>query len=69
MQVQKRQLELQVEDLRPKKKKKVQPDLGKKFVQIAQIKAVQQLREVLRYKIEAKGGQEEVPLRDSIIKF
>ena len=36
----------QIENIKPKKKVKVVPDIGRRFVQIAQIQAVQQLAEV-----------------------
>ena len=45
---QKRVLEQQIEDLRPKKRKKVAPTLGQRLVGIAQIEAVQQLAELTR---------------------
>src|SRR6185295_9850706 len=43
LQKEKRALLQQIEDLKPKKKVKVVPDIGKRFVQIAQVQAVKQL--------------------------
>ena len=48
--------------MRPKKKAKVVPDLGKRFVQIAQISAVQQLAEVTGANSRKRGKSEEIEL-------
>ncbi len=67
LQVEKRRLEQQIENLKPKKRKKVAPSVGQQFVMAAQITAVQQLTE-LTTAHEANGGAgDDIDIHGSII--
>ncbi len=66
LQWQKRQLKLQIEDLQPKKKKKVIPSVRKRFVIAVQISAIQHLTEVIRADKSLKSGLKSVDLRDTV---
>jgi hypothetical protein len=67
LQDQKRHLELQLEDMKPKKRRKVEPDLGRRFVQVAQIQAVQQLAEVTGVHKNKKKGTDILDLDDACL--
>ncbi len=67
LRLEKRSLEQEIEDLRPKKKKKVAVEMGRRFVQIAQVSAVQQLSEVIRGNENTTGGKPEIDISDSFL--
>jgi hypothetical protein len=65
----KRALTERIEDLRPKKKTKVVPDVGRRFVQIAQIEAIQQLAEYSDGNRVISDEREEIELSGACIDF
>ncbi len=68
MQLEKRALEQQVEDLKPKKKRRVVPDIGRRFVQVAQINgAIEQLAEVTGVNKNTKEGTEEIDVSGTFL--
>ena len=64
---QKRVLEQQIEDLRPKKRKKVAPTLGQRLVGIAQIEAVQQLAELTGANNKGRTGLQDIDLAGTFL--
>ena len=67
LQAEKRALERQVEDLRPKKKQKVIPTLGQRLVGIAQVQAVRQLAEIVQSIEGPKEDSPDIPLADTFL--
>ncbi len=60
--------EQQVEDLQPKKKKKVVPDIGRRFVQVAQISgAIEQLAELTGVNKNDKEGTGDIDISGSFL--
>ena len=64
---QKRVLEQQIEDLQPKKRKKVAPTLGQRLVRITQIEAVQQLAELTRANNKGRTGLQDIDLAGTFL--
>jgi hypothetical protein len=65
LQQQKAALELTIADLRPRKRQKIVPSLGERFVRIAQVQAIQQLAEVTGVYKNPKLGTGSVNLNNN----